>query len=358
MTERIRVLIAEDSPTVRAYLTELFESEAGLQVVGVARDGIEAVAMAAQLRPDVITMDIYMPRLNGLEATQRIMQEAPTRIIVVSSSLDTAQVDLTFNAIQAGALGALDTPGGPDSDAADRRLIAMVKAMAEVSVVTQWPRTAKQMPTLPSTGELRLRAPRVQPVRGSKPARLIALATSTGGPAALQTILHSLPGNFRLPILVVQHIASGFGTGLVSWLSSRTALKLRLARTGDVVRAGEVLFAPDDRHLRIRVGGVLEVFEGEPVKGVRPSADLLFASIASVYGAAAAVVVLTGMGDDGALGAREVHAAGGRVFAQDEESCIVYGMPREAVATGCVDQVVPLERVADLLIDLAREPRA
>jgi two-component system chemotaxis response regulator CheB len=337
---------------VREYLVTLFQSEPGLEVVGTAKDGWEAVQEAVRLHPDIITMDVFMPKMNGLEATLRIMQDAPTRIIVVSSSLDSAQLDLTFNAIQAGALGALDTPGGPDSEAADRRLIAMVRAMAEVSVVRRFSRTSKPLPVLDRLGG-RPPAPHLTP--GRVPPRVVALATSTGGPGALQLVLGRLPATYALPILVVQHIASGFGSGFVNWLNGHTQIKVRLAVTGDHPRPGEALLAPDDHHLRVRPDGAIEVYSGEPVRGLRPSADLLFSSMAQVFGASAAAVVLTGMGDDGAQGVRDIRRHGGRTFAQDEESCVVYGMPREAVLTGCIDHVVPLERIADVLLDLARE---
>jgi two-component system chemotaxis response regulator CheB len=291
-----------------------------------------------------------MPKMNGLEATQRIMQEAPTRIIVVSSSLDSAQLDLTFSAIQAGALGALDTPGGAEGDAADQRLINMVRAMAEVSVVRRWQRAARPLPALDGAPR-----PAAAPAPSRVPVRLIALATSTGGPGALQTILQRLPATFPIPIVVVQHIAAGFGAGLVNWLNGRTPLNVRLAASGDLPRAGEVLLAPEEHHLRLRPDGALEVVAGDPVKGVRPSADLLFGSLARVLGSAAAGIVLTGMGDDGADGVRALRAAGARTFAQDEDSSVVFGMPKEAAATGCVDQIVPLDNVADVLLDLARE---
>jgi two-component system, chemotaxis family, protein-glutamate methylesterase/glutaminase len=369
----IRVLIVDDSATARLLLTKLLTSDPDIQVVGTANDGAEAVARALELRPNLITMDIRMPRMDGLEATRRIMEQIPTPIIVVSASVDSSDLPITFSAMQAGALEVLEKPvgfGAQNFEALSQRLISTVKVMAEVMVVRRRPRPPTG--TLPATAPPRYPPPapaQTSPLDGgrwaehnyigslSQPPALLVIGASTGGPSALATLLKGLPADFPVPILIVQHITSGFLAGLVTWLQTTCALSLKVAQEGELVASGQVYFAPEDRHLVLSARGILGYDRAPAVSHVRPSATVLFKSAAAVYGAAVAGVLLTGMGDDGALGLKAIHDAGGITLAQDEASSVVYGMPRAAAELGAVDRVLPLERVAPAIIALARYAR-
>lgn len=336
----VRVLVAEDSATVRELLVEILESDPEIRVVGQAKNGQEAVELATRLRPDLVTMDIHMPVMGGFEATKEIMIEAPTPIIIVSSGAN-QDVELSLNALRVGALTVLPTPGGPGSDGfaeVREHLVRTARAMAEVKVVRRW--------------RPRAHPPPPPPPRGGAAVRLVAMAASTGGPAALQRILMDLPPDFPVPILIVQHIAPGFVEGLCSWLAASCSLRAKLAQDGEPVEAGTVYLAPDDAHLGVDGDGRIRLSDSGPIGGFRPSANFLFESAARSYGASTVAVVLTGMGRDGVDGLRAVHAAGGRVIAQDEASSVVYGMPREAVQAGVVGTVLPLQGVASRLMEL------
>ncbi|MCK8503872.1 chemotaxis-specific protein-glutamate methyltransferase CheB [Myxococcus fulvus] len=334
-TEPLRIVVAEDSPTARRLLVEILRADPALSVVGEAKDGVEAVELAQRLRPHLVTMDIQMPRMDGLEATRRIMTEVPTPVVVVSTLVE-RDIQTSMAALRAGALAVLQKPLGPESldfDAESRRLRDTLKAMAEVKVVRRWPDRG----TTPVPPPLAAPAPRKQP----PPTAVVALAASTGGPAALFRLLSELPSDFPSPVLVVQHIALGFGQGLASWLATAGPLPVRVAEEGELLLPGHVYLAPDDRHLGVQDGRA-QVSKAAPVNGFRPSATWLFRSVARAHGAESLAVVLTGMGQDGLEGIRELREAGGRVLAQDEESSVVFGMPGVVVGAGLADEVVSL----------------
>ena len=353
----IRVLVAEDSATARALLVSLLSAEPDITVVGEARTGTEAVDMAQRLQPDLVTMDVHMPELNGIEATRQIMTRSPRPILVVSSAAGT-DIELSLEATRSGALMVIAKPQGVHSPLYDtdrRQLVSMVRALAQVKVVR------RHGATMPSHGGATPRSmPQISPswrrTPGESP-EVLAIAASTGGPAALRTILAELPRDFPLPILVVQHIARGFAGGLAHWLSGDSALTVKIAELGELVLPGTAYIAPDDRHLGVRRGanGELRVLldNASPVGSFRPSATYLFQSCAEVVGRGVLALILTGMGDDGVAGLREVRAKGGRVLAQDEASSVIYGMPREAERAGVVDQVIALEDVARRVGELA-----
>ncbi|HEX9582398.1 MAG TPA: chemotaxis-specific protein-glutamate methyltransferase CheB [Gemmatimonadales bacterium] len=344
----IRVVVAEDSHTARQLLVEILESDPEIRVVGQAANGVEAVDLTARLRPDLVAMDVHMPQLDGLEATKEIMVKAPTPIVIVSSSVSGREVELSLNAMRAGALMVMAKPDDPRSARFDGRraeLLAMVKAMAQVKVVRRWPVRATAAAAAPGA-----RVSRPGP-RAS--ARLVAIAASTGGPAALQQILSSLPRDFGLPILVVQHMAAGFIQGLADWLGGNCNLRVTVARHGERLAPRTVYLAPDDRQLGVTAEGRIVVVDEPAVGGFRPSATYLFQSAARAAGSAVAAVILTGMGADGVAGLKDVKAAGGVVLAQDEATSVVYGMPREAVGAGVVDAVLPVEEIAGRLLALA-----
>ncbi len=360
----IRIVIVDDSPTARELLVALFKDAEGIDVVGTAADGESGVRMTTQLRPDVVTMDVRMPRVDGLEATRRIMYEQPTPIVIVTNSTMRADIDLTFEALHAGALTVVRKPGLADPETC-AKVIQAVRLMADVPVVHRWrredPRSADGR--LPGPGQDRLSSP---PAEGTpSPSAMwrldaevaqrvqrIGIAASTGGPRALLTVLQSLPADFRVPILVVQHITDGFASGLAEWLNSMTALHVNIAGHGDVPRPGMVLVAPDDYHMQVSSSGVVELCREAPYKGLRPSANYLFHSLANAYGPRSMGIVLTGMGDDGAEGLEALHRAGGLTIAQDKQSSVIYGMPHEAVVRNAVDRMLAPDQIAQTLTQL------
>jgi two-component system chemotaxis response regulator CheB len=342
----IRVLVADDSPTARALLVAILTSDPDIEVVGEARDGVEAVEKTQALRPDVVTMDLRMPRLDGFEATKEIMITAPTRIVIITASALAGEVEGSMHALKAGALTVLPKPAGPqdpDFEVSARQLLSTIKAMSQVKVVRHWRPTSGPGPAPAAAG----RAPPGPQVRS----RVVVLATSTGGPAALHRLLSALPADFPVPLLAVQHITAGFITGLADWLNKSSELRVKVAEDGEPLVPGTVYFAPDDRHLGISPQGAVALACTPPVGGFRPSGTSLFEAAARVYGAAAVAVILTGMGDDGVAGLRAVRRAGGRILAQDEQSSVVFGMPAAAAAEGLADQVLPLEEIAPRLLE-------
>jgi two-component system chemotaxis response regulator CheB len=344
--KKIRVLVAEDSPTARTILVELLRSASDFEVIGEAANGAEAIERAIALTPDLIIMDVHMPIIDGLDATKEIMREAPTPILMVSASASTSDVALALSATQAGALMILEKPRLSDPAEA-QQFVQMAKAMAAVKVVRRW--------SLPG----RTPASGLVAVGGdarARPTRLVAIGTSTGGPAALHRILIDLPRDFPAPIVVVQHMARGFIDGLVKWLGSNVAIKVTMAAEGEPLVAGTVYVAPDDAHLGITAGRRVALSDTSPVGGFRPSIDYLFDSAAKAVGSSLTAVMLTGMGQDGVEGLKTVQLRGGRVLAQDEASSVVFGMAGVAVQRGLVDEVLPLESIGARLNDLVGVP--
>ena len=340
----IRVLIADDSPTARALLASILRSDPSFEIVGEARDGNEAVSLTKKLRPGIVTMDLDMPRLDGFAATREIMIESPTPIVVVSAMTPVREAEAAVRALGAGALAVLPKPLGPGSpgfERSARELLDSLRTMAGVKVVRRHrPRTSpRPVEPLPWTAE--------------RP-RVVAIAASTGGPAALLSVLSGLPAGFPIPLLVVQHIAHGFTPGLASWLQRSCPLRVEVAQAGQAVENG-VYVAPDDRHLGLGRDGRAVVSSDPPIGGFRPSATFLFESIAQACGSRSVAVMLTGMGQDGVDGLRPLRAAGGRIIAQDEETSIVFGMPGAVVSEGLADFVLPVQDVAGCLIHLATE---
>ena len=344
MTGPIRVLVVDDSATARALVCGMLKQDPAFSVIGEASTGEAAVDAARRLRPSLITMDVHMPGMDGLEATRQIMATAPTPIVVVTSAGPHASIKLSLDATEAGALTMIAKPAGPALAGYEERrsaFTALLKAMADVKVVRRWPRRA----TPEATPEFQLRPP-------TKSAQIVAIAASTGGPAVLHNIFRKLPEQYSLPILVVQHIATGFVDGLAEWLGHDTKVKVKVAANGEALRKGTVYVAPENRHLGVRSGGTVLLSDAPEIGGFRPSATYLFRSIANVYGAQAAAVILTGMGRDGVDGLADVARSGGQVIAQDESSCVVYGMPREAVLAGVVDTVLPEAQIPAYLAEI------
>jgi two-component system chemotaxis response regulator CheB len=346
MKDPIRVLVVDDSAVVRQILVSMLETVPGFEVVGQARDGEEAVRLTARLRPDVITMDIRMPRLDGLGAIRQIMSTTPTPIVVVAASVYEPDRNIAFFAIEAGALTVVEKPSGITSEAyesARDQLVTTIRLMSDVQVVTLRP--GRRVDVKPPDRQ----ADKVGATGASINAELIAIAASTGGPGVLREIFRVLPGDLSIPIVTVQHITPGFAQGFAHWLDGETKLRVSLAKDGERLEAGRVLIAPDDAHLTVAPGRIVRLDNSEPVKGQRPSATRLFDSVAKVYGAASVGVVLTGMGDDGADGLQNLRQSGGHIIAQNEESCVVFGMPKAAIERGFVDRVMSPDKIASVL---------
>lgn len=340
----MRVLVAEDSETTRQLLVEILDADPELRVIGHARNGVEALEMTARLHPDVVTMDIRMPILDGFEATKQIMAEVPTPIVIVSASVNIRDVEISMHALRAGALAVMEKPVGPaspDFERQARELVATVKAMAAVKVVR---RRIERGPRAPAAGTAK------KPVGARR--RVVAIAASTGGPAALQRLLLDLPRDFPLPVLVVQHMAGGFIPGFAAWLNRECGLRVKVAEDGETMVPGTVYVGAEGRHLGVGANLALRLSDDPEIEGFRPSATFLFESVGRAFGQGAIAVVLTGMGRDGMNGLRVIHDNGGVVLVQDESSSVVFGMPRAAVDAGFADLVVPLSGIGQRLTGL------
>lgn len=337
----IRILIADASSMGREWIATALRTDPELEIVGEARNGHEAVTLVLRLRPDVVVMNVGLPRANSLEATKTIMVEQPTPIVILSDQGNKGEVELSMHALRAGALAVSPKPSSPEGPAdrdAAQEFVATVKSMSQVKLVRRWNKRS-------STMSARLDQ--------SKP-QIVAVAASTGGPAALQRVLSDLPSDFPLPIVAVQHIANGFIGGLVEWLDTTVALQVRLAQHGQSLTGRTLYVAPDDRHLGVTRDGKMSLVASAPIGGFRPSADYLLHSVAQSFGRVAIAVMLTGMGQDGVDGLRSVRTAGGTILVQDEATSVVFGMPGAAIDAGLADAVLPLPKIASRLVALAQ----
>ena len=342
----IDVLIVDDSPVVRDYLRYLLEADPDIRVVAAARDGIEAFELAQRHRPDVITMDVHMPRVDGLAATRQIMETCPTPILIVSASWSPGDTEKAFQAIQAGALVVIEKPRGlghPDGQHLVAELVRMVKLMSEVRVV------GRRGPSSPVSPDLRRLA---SPTPAQTTLHAVAIGASTGGPPALQTVLSGLPRPFVLPLLIVQHISAGFLPGLVDWLAKAAGLPVHIAEGGDRPLPGHAYLAPDGVHMGLNSGGRIFLSRSEPENSLRPAVSFLFRSVADHCGHACVGVLLTGMGKDGARELKLMCDHGAVTIAQDEATSVVHGMPGEAIRLGGATHVLPVEEIAPTLADV------
>ena len=384
----IRVLVADDSRSFRAVLRAILEKVPEIEVIAEAADGAEAVALAARHRPDVVTMDVRMPGKDGLTAIEEIMARHPTPIVVVSAEVGPENQHTSFRALQLGAVEVLrkpaaTEPGRFEREAEDIRLA--VRSVAGLTLMTRHPRVRPSpadrggplltpAPLRPAAGPpeaagalqpQRLRVVPAGPAAPEPPSpllhrvasRAVGVVASTGGPPALGRLLGGLPAGFPAAILVVQHIATGFEVGLVHWLARQTPLTVKLAEQGEPLRTGTVYLAPERRHLTALVGTVF-LDDGPPVRGFRPSGTALFQALAREFGPAATGVILTGMGDDGADGLKAVRERGGATIAQGQGSCVVFGMPKEAIERGAAAETLELDEIAPALLQHVRGARA
>lgn len=359
----INVLIVDDSEVARASLQRILESDPDIRVIGVAENGAEAVKFVERQKPDVITMDVNMPKMNGHEATKRIMETTPVPIVVVSASYDKNDVKHSFMAVEAGAVAIIEKPyglGHPGHQEAARILINTVKLMSEVKMVRRWIKAERPGPAVSAPGAQPLQEAHAERMV-SKKINIVAIGASTGGPLVLQTLLAGIGKAFPAPVAVVQHIAHGFLDGMVTWLNQTTGQKVHVAADGEFLLPGNVYFAPDDFQMGIEKSGVVRLSKAIPENGIRPSVSYLFRSVAEAYGSEAAAVLLTGMGKDGAEELKLLKDAGAVTIAQDMESSVVYGMPGEAVRIGGASYVLPPDKISTALKNLLRHeggPRA
>lgn len=340
----LRILLAEADPATRDAILEILRSNSDLELVGLTDDGGKAVAMTSRLRPGLVLMGVGLRRMNGFEATNEIMIETPTPILLVSGDHVAGEVDLAVRALGAGALSLVAAPA-PGDDLKKSEFVSILKTMAEVKLVRRWRRGSKDRPA-------KEQADRRAAIK------IIAIASSTGGPAVLELILSGLPAKFPAPVLIVQHIAPGFVEGVASWLNDLTELRVAVARHGELTGPGCVYLAPDDRHLGVSRAGRILLSRDPPVDGFRPSASYLFESVARSFGRNALTVILSGMGRDGVTGLRAARGEGSTVVAQDEATSVVFGMPRAAIEESLADYVLPSGEISRFLIDTVLEQRS
>jgi two-component system chemotaxis response regulator CheB len=334
---KIRVLVVDDSAFQQDMITAILESDPEIEVAGYACDGVEAIEQTMKLKPDVITMDINMPRMDGLAATREIMAKKPTPIVVVSTIIQ-KQEEFALNCLDRGALDFVPLTG--QTDALTDALLSKVKLCSRIKVVTH-PRTRKPPLSSGSTRE--------------KGYEIVGIAVSTGGPVALKVVLSKLPPQFPVPVIIVQHIPEGFTQSLAEWLGGQSRISIREAKDGEQLDPGRVYLAPSGHHLVVVREKKIRFLDNEPEHCYhKPSGDIMLKSIAEVYGHKAIGIILTGMGKDGAEGIRAIREAGGFTLAQDRESSIIYGMNKTAIDAGSIKEILPLDQIAKRLIALMK----
>lgn len=344
-TPRVRVMLVEDSLVVRQLLIHIVGRDPRLEVVAAVASGEEALTAILEARPDVISMDIRLPGIDGLETTRRIMAERPTPIVVVADAIEDSSLRISMNALRAGALSVVEKPVATTNagyETVATEICTQLRIMAAVPVIRRRPIGAEWAGRAAGIGQP---APAPAWIR-SEPPSVLAIAASTGGPPALARVIGGLPADFPLPVLVVQHMGAAFMEGFAAWLNGVVGLPVTLARDGARAEPGRVYVAPGDRHLEWSAGGLLRISDAAPVAGQRPAATALFRSVARHAGPRGIGVLLTGMGEDGAMGLRDMRSAGAATVAEDESSAVVFGMPAAAIRLGAAGAVLPLDRIA------------
>lgn len=346
MTRMIRVVVADDSPFVCRLLSAYLESTADFEVVGMATNGLQAITLIESLHPDVVTLDQKMPELDGLKVLEHIMRRQPTPVIMVSG-ISRKGAAVTLEALKLGAVDFIlkYTPGkDTNPDILRREIIDKVRAASRVKVI----RLLQSQPLQQLNAAVAHPFDQIVPVPRA-PKDVVVIGASTGGPGALRELLSALPAHFPAAILIVQHIPPSFTKVLAAQLDRHVALNVREAHAGDYLVAGQVLVAPGDYHLLVRSDGQIELSKGPEVNGHRPAIDVTMQSVAEIYGQRASGVVLTGMGDDGVAGLATIRAKGGQTFAQDAVSCVINGMPQQAINMRVVDYIASPAAIGRLL---------
>lgn len=336
----IRVFLVEDSPIALSILKQLLQSASDIQVVGVATNGKEALVAIPSCQPDVVCTDLYMKEIDGLELTRQLMARYPRPILVITVA--TAEEETVFELLQAGAIDVFPKPSsGLLADYDRAQLLNKIRVLAGVKVFTRSLR-----PTLSSPS---VAAPPLPKGHSSLNLAIVGIGASTGGPQAIAKVLQSLPATFPLPIVCTQHISPGFLSRLICWLSQETKLQVTVATAGETPQPGTVYFAPDHLSLEIDCRGKFCLIPASANERYCPSVNVMFRSLAAYYGDAVIGVLLTGMGDDGAAGMQAIAKVGGITIAQDEATSVIFGMPKEAIALGSVQHVLPIDRIGAFL---------
>jgi two-component system chemotaxis response regulator CheB len=346
--QKIRVLVVDDSSSQRHMLIGMLEADPLIEVIAWASNGEEAIQAVKRFKPDLVTMDLRMPVMDGLLASEQIMRENPTPILMVTGSVSRSNQHMIAQALHAGVLGILAKPNAKSLTASEE-FVRMVKGLSQVRL------RGRHNKTLSNLVQPRGAVPQgttAKAVLSLETAEVIGIAASTGGPPVLEQIFSALPNDFEIPILVVQHIASGFAQSLVDWLSPLCKIPIRLAVPGSKLESGITIASGE--HLTVR-NGVLATSLEPPVSGHRPSGTVLFRSLAAEFGSSAVGVVLTGMGSDGAAGLQALKQAGGIVIAQDKTSSVIHSMPNSAITLGIVDAILTPEQIAETLSGLKLE---
>jgi len=348
----INVLIVDDSLTTREYLKQIVDSDPALRIVGEAKNGEEAVASTESKNPDVVIMDIQMPGINGYEATRSIMEKYPVPIIIHSTLVAPEQTENIFKAMKAGAVAVSQKPPGighPDSKRLVEKLLKTIKLMSEVKVIRLIKQETKRHPIK--------HLPQKVSARTESQIEIIAIGASTGGPPVLQSILSNLHTDFTIPIIIVQHIANGFLEGMVEWLSKTTPLTLKIPKTGERVKSGHVYFAPEDQHVGITASRNFHIHKTANDNNLKRPITYLFSSIAQTYKKNTIGILLTGMGNDGAAGLKEMKSEKAITIAQDSESCVVFGMPKEAIKMDAATYILSPPDITAFLNKISRDLR-
>jgi two-component system chemotaxis response regulator CheB len=344
LKKKIRVLVVDDSLVMRQLLTELLEKDPGIQVIDTAKNGVEAVIKTVELQPSVVTLDIEMPKMDGLTALQYIMKESPVPVVMLSA-MDKRQADIVIKALEMGAVDFIAKTSGTlslDIEKVGEHIISKIKDAAKIKV--------KKL----STKKIERIVESDFKISQYRDDRVIAIGASTGGPRALLEVISTLPRDLPASIVIVQHIPEGFTQSLAERLNWQTSLEVKEAEDGDRIQAGVVYIAPGNQHMMIK-GKKIHLTNGAKVNYTRPSIDVLMESVAKQFGPNAIGILMTGMGTDGANGMKAIKNSKGKTIAQNEKTCSVYGMPKAAIGLKVVDKIVPLNRIAQELIRMLKE---
>ncbi|QTA82101.1 Protein-glutamate methylesterase/protein-glutamine glutaminase [Desulfonema limicola] len=334
----IRVLIVDDSIFAREFIADLLSNDKDIQIAGHAGNGYEAIQKAAKLKPDIITMDIDMPAMDGLESIKHIMQSNAVPILVVTSKTD---IDTAYHAISNGALEIVEKPGYDTGDYYE--FINKIKLLSKVRVIPNIHYAKKPVITHSALKDK---------TRGSD--KIIAIASSTGGPRALSLLLTALPPDFEPPVVIAQHIADDFAEGMAQWLDKVVKLKVRIGKPGDIIKPGNIYLSQSEKHMKIDTRKRIALQDRSPQDIYFPSGNVLLSSAGRVYKKDCIGIILTGMGDDGTAGIRTIKESGGTTIAQDENSSVIFGMPKKAIESGFIDKVLPIDKIAQEILCLVK----
>ncbi len=349
--KKIHVLVVDDSSLIRSLLSTILRKDPQITIIGTANNGEEALKIVKRDRPDVVTMDIHMPGMDGFETTRQIMQLYPVPVVIVSGFYNTSEVATAFKAVEAGAVTILSRPPGPESpdfQESSRKFIQTIKLMAEIKVIRRYSRpvlkTAEISPIL-------TRLPETSKFPELTGKQIMVIGASAGGPQALQVIIKGLPNDFPMPVIIVQHIDSGFAEGFAVWLKEVSGKRVILATNGTKPQAGNIYLPPGDFHIGLGPDGKIMLKQETSERGIRPSVSYLFRSVLRVYGNRVLAILLSGMGKDGAAEMKMLKDAGSITIAQDAGSSLVHGMPGEAIRIGGANLVLSPEQIIEYLQD-------